>query len=51
MLTVEKRDYKNFLISEWFVKFKQKDERKNETINLKILLILKNSVNLKENPG
>ena len=35
---MKKRDYKNFLISEWFFKFKDKNKRKNKTKNLKILL-------------
>ena len=34
----KKRDYKNFLISEWFIRFQHKNKRKNTTKNLEILL-------------
>ena len=36
--TIERRDFKNFLISEWFFKFQHKNKPKNKTNNLKILL-------------
>ena len=34
---LKKRDYKTFLISEWFIKFWHKNKGKNKTKNLKIL--------------
>ena len=35
-LLKKKRYFKNFLISEWFIKFKDKKSEKDETKNLKI---------------